>query len=177
MRSRSYAVALLSALAALCAGAAVAAEEKPGLLDSFRDWHVYSVGAGTDRLCYALSQPKQMNPANLTRDSVFLLISSWPGRKVKNEPSVVPGYQYKVGSKVQVQVGADKFELFTKNDGSSAGGAWLENPADEKKLVDAMKRGSEMVITGTSLRGALTRDNYSLAGISAALDKVDATCK
>ena len=176
MRSRFYAVALLSAFAALCAGAAVAAEEKPALLDSFRDWHVYSVGAGTDRLCYALSQPKQMNPANLTRDSVFFLISSWPGRKVKNEPSVVPGYQYKVGSKVQVQVGADKFELFTKNDGS-AGGAWLENPADEKKLVDAMKRGSEMSITGTSSRGALTRDNYSLAGISAALDKVDATCK
>ncbi len=82
MRSRSCAIALLSALAALCAGAAVAAEEKPALLDSFRDWHVYSVGAGTDRLCYALSQPKQMNPANLTRDSVFFLISSWPGRKV-----------------------------------------------------------------------------------------------
>ena len=176
MRSISYAIALLSTFAALCAGAAVAAEEKPALLDSFRDWHVYSVGAGTDRLCYALSQPKQMNPANLTRDSVFFLISSWPGRKVKNEPSVVPGYQYKVGSKVQVQVGADKFELFTKNDGS-AGGAWLENPADEKKLVDAMKRGAEMSIPGTSLRGALTRDSYSLAGISAALDKVDATCK
>ena len=94
MRSRSYAIALLSVLAALYAGAAVAAEEKPALLDSFRDWHVYSVGAGSDRLCYALSQPKQMNPANLTRDWVFFLISSWPGRKVKNEPSVVPGYQY-----------------------------------------------------------------------------------
>ena len=176
MRSRSCAIALLCALAVLCAGAAAAAEEKPALLDSFRDWHVYSVGAGTDRLCYALSQPKQMNPANLARDSVFFLISSWPGRKVKSEPSVVPGYQYKVGSKVQVQVGADKFELFTKNDGP-AGGAWLDNPADEKKLIDAMKRGAEMSITGTSLRGALTRDNYSLAGISAALDKVDATCK
>ena len=117
-----------------------------------------------------------MNPANTTRDSVFFLISSWPGRKVRNEPSVVPGYQYKVGTKVQVQVGSDKFELFTKNDGS-AGGAWVENPADEKKLIDAMKRGAEMSVTGTSSRGTLTRDNYSLAGISAALDKVAATCK
>jgi hypothetical protein len=117
-----------------------------------------------------------MNPANVTRDAVFFLISTWPGRKVRGEPSVVPGYQYKVGTKVQVQIGSDKFDLFTKNDGS-AGGAWLENPADEKKLVDAMKRGSEMSITGTSSRGTLTRDNYSLAGISAALDKIDASCK
>ena len=49
--------------------------------------------------------------------------------------------------------------------------------ADEKKLIDAMKRGAEMSVTGTSSRGTLTRDNYSLAGISAALDKVAATCK
>ncbi|HMI98166.1 MAG TPA: invasion associated locus B family protein [Micropepsaceae bacterium] len=175
MRSKSYAIALLSLFVAFT-GSALAAEEKPTLLDSFREWHVYSVGAGADRLCYALSQPKQMNPANVTRDAVFFLISTWPGRKVRGEPSVVPGYQYKVGTKVQVQIGSDKFDLFTKNDGS-AGGAWLENPADEKKLVDAMKRGSEMSITGTSSRGTLTRDNYSLAGISAALDKIDATCK
>jgi len=176
MHSKFHAVALLSAFIGLCAGSAVAAEEKPKLLDSFRDWHVYSVGAGKDRFCYALSQPKQVNPANTARDSVFFLISSWPGRKVQNEPSVVPGYQYKAGTKVQVQVGSDKFDLFTKNDGQ-AGGAWVENPADEKKLIDAMKRGAEMSVTGTSLRGTLTRDNYSLSGISAALDKVAATCK
>jgi len=176
MHSKFRAAALLSVFVGFCASSVIAAEEKPTLLDSFRDWHVYSVGAGAERLCYALSQPKQMNPANVTRDSVFILISTWPGRKVRNEPSVVPGYQYKAGTKVQVQVGSDKFELFTKNDGS-AGGAWLENPADEKRLIDAMKRGAEMSVTGTSSRGTLTRDNYSLAGISAALDKVDASCK
>ena len=176
MHSKFHAVALLSAFIGLCVGSAVATEEKPKLLDSFRDWHVYSVGAGKDRFCYALSQPKQVNPANTARDSVFFLISSWPGRKVQNEPSVVPGYQYKAGTKVQVQVGSDKFDLFTKNDGQ-AGGAWVENPADEKKLIDAMKRGAEMSITGTSSSGTLTRDNYSLSGISAALDKVAGTCK
>ena len=176
MHSKFHAVALLSTCVALCVGSALAAEEKPTLLDSFRDWHVYRVGAGNDRFCYALAQPKQMNPANTTRDSVFFLISSWPGRKVQNEPSVVPGYQYKVGTKVQVQVGSDKFDLFTKNDGQ-AGGAWVETPADEKRLIDTMKRGSEMSVTGTSSRGVMTRDNYSLSGISAALDKVAATCK
>ena len=174
MRLRILAIAILPAIFAACS--ALAADEKPALLGSFRDWFVYQTGSGADRLCYALSQPKETNPANVKRDSIFFLLSTWPGRKVKNEPSVVPGYAYKEGGKAQVQVGSDKFEFFTKNDGSN-GGAWMEDPADEKKLVDAMKRGAAMSITGISARGTLTRDNYSLGGISAALDKIDASCK
>jgi invasion protein IalB len=177
MRLRLHANALLCALfAAFSAGSAMAAEQKPELLGSFRDWYVYKTGAGPNRLCYALSQPKETNPENVTRGSVFFLISTWPGRKVRNEPSVVPGYQYKDGAKTQLEVGSDKFELFTKNDGAN-GGAWMENPADEKRLIDAMKRGSALSITGISSRGTLTRDNYSLAGISAALDKIATDCK
>jgi len=176
MRPSIHAVALLPVFLAIFCCAAAAAEEKPTLLGNFRDWHVYSVGAGIDRLCYALSQPKEETPKNLKRGAASFLISSWPGRKVKNEPSVVPGYQYKVGSKTQVQVGSDKFDLFIKNDGAN-GGAWLEDPADEKRLIEALKRGSDMIVTGASSRGPLTRDTYSLAGISAALDKVDGSCK
>lgn len=176
MRFQATSITLLSAIVAgLCAGA-YAAEEKPTLVGSFRDWHVYQSGAGNDRLCYALSEPKQKTPANVTRGGAFFLISTWPGRKVRNEPSVVPGYEYKQGTKTEVQVGPAKFELFTKNDGP-AGGAWMENPEDEKKLIDTMKKGSAMTIAGTSSRGTQTKDNYSLAGISAALDKLDAICK
>jgi len=177
MRMSYTKIALIcAAFAAFSPLVADAAEQKPALLGSFRDWHVYQTGTGANRLCYALSEPKEMNPANTNRDSAFFLISTWPGRKVRNEPSVVPGYQYKEGAKAQIQVGSDKFEFFTKNDGVN-GGAWMEDPATEKRLIDAMKRGSSMSITGISSRGTLTRDNYSLAGISAALDKVAATCK
>ena len=168
--------AVCVAVLALGFARAATAEEKPRLLGSFRDWHVYEVDAGADRLCYALSEPKQMNPANFTRDSAFVLISTWPGRKVRNEPSIVPGYEYKEGATVQVEVGSDKFDFFTQNDKSN-GGAWMVDPAAEKKLIDAMKRGSALSVTGISSRGTLTRDNYSLAGISAALDKVDTSCK
>src|SRR5258707_13848182 len=172
MRSSSCAVALLSMFFGFCLGPALAAEEKPTLLDSFRDWHVYSVGAGADRLCYALSQPKQMNPANVTRDAVFFLISTWPGRKVRSEPSVVPGYQYKVGTKVQVQVGSDKFELFTKNDGS-AGGAWVGEPAGEKRAGRGKERGPGMSRTGTSSAGTASGGKYFLSRVCAPPDNAD----
>jgi len=167
---------LAAAALALTANAAFGADQKPELLGSFRDWHVYQTGMGADRLCYALSEPKATDPKNLKRDSIFFLISTWPGRKVRNEPSVVPGYQYKDGAMTDVQIGQDKFSFFTRNDNAS-GGAWIENPADEKRLIDSMKKGSEMIVTGISTRGTLTKDNYSLAGISAALDKVDSSCK
>ena len=167
---------LLRMLAVSAVSHAMAAEDKPELLGSFRDWHVYQTGKGPNRLCYALSQPKEMTPKDAKRDSVFFLISTWPVRKVRNEPSVMPGYQYKDGAKTDVQVGADKFSFFTKNDGAS-GGAWMQDAKDEKRLVDAMKKGAGMSITGISARGTLTKDNYSLAGISAALDKLDSSCK
>ena len=164
----------LSAAMAL-AGSVALAEEKPDLLGTYHDWFAYKTGTGANRQCYALSQPKQTSPAGMKREPPFFLISNWPGRKVKNEPSIVPGYTYKEGSKVQLQLGSEKFEFFIRNDGD-AGGAWMDTPAQERKLIDAMKRGAAFSVTGLPARGAMTRDNYSLSGLSAALEKV-AACK
>ena len=160
--------------ASLVCGAVAA--EKPDLLGTFKDWHVYSAGKGKERTCYALSAPKETNPANVSRGDIFFLISSWPANKVAEQPSVVPGYQYADKAKAQVQVGSDKFAFATKNEGGD-GAAWTENPADEKKVVAAMKRGSSLIVTGTSSRGTLTKDEYSLAGFSAALEKLGTACK
>jgi hypothetical protein len=166
-------------VAAGVTGAALAAEGgigPPALMGTFKDWHVYRAGAGKNRTCYALAVPKEMLPSNVNRDEVFFLISSWPANKTVNQPSIVPGYPYGEKAKAQVQVGSDKFAFFTKNEGGT-GGAWMENVANEKKLIAAMKRGSAMIVTGTSARGTLTTDNYSLAGFSAALEKLDTACK
>jgi len=160
---------------ALLTGAAPALADAPTLLGTFKEWSAYTTGSGNAKVCYALSQPKSVDPKKAARDPIYFLISDWPGRKAKAEPEVVPGYAYKDGSVVDVRVGADKFQMFTKNDGDS-GGAWVQNPADETRLIDSMKRGSQIIVTGTSERGTLTKDTYSLAGISAALDKIHASC-
>jgi hypothetical protein len=170
-----YLIVLCGVAGAALSASVATADQKPDLLGTYHDWFVYKTGSGTERQCYALSQPKQTNPAGMKRESPFFLISSWPGKKVKNEPSIVPGYTYKEGSKVQVQLGSEKFEFFTKNDGDS-GGAWMDDPAKERKLVDAMKRSAAFSVTGLPAHGPMTRDNYSLAGLSAALEKI-AGCK
>lgn len=165
---------------AVCAAAVCLAlpaqAQAPSLAGSFSDWFVYTTGSGANRVCYALGQPRQMTPQGLNRDPAFFLISTFPGRKVSGEPSVVAGYPYKDGSRARIEVGSDKFDFFTKTD-NGAGGAWLDSSAEEKRLIDTMKRGSQMSVTGTSARGTMTRDTYSLKGISAALDKMNQVCK
>ncbi|HTT82019.1 MAG TPA: invasion associated locus B family protein [Rhizomicrobium sp.] len=151
------------------------AEAAPQILGNFQSWAAYTTDAGAAKVCYALSRPTSMEPARVRRDPTFFLINDWPGRKAKAEPEIVPGYQYKDGSDVTVEIGADKFTFFTKNDGG-AGGAWVESQADEQRLVDAMKAAPEAVVTGTSRRGTVTRDTYSLAGFTDALEKAHQAC-
>jgi hypothetical protein len=173
---RNLRAGLVGVSVAACLVGAALAGEGPNLLGTFKDWHVYSAGKGKTRTCYALSEPKEMKPENVQRGDVFFLISSWPASKTVNQPSIVPGYQYAAKSKARVQVGSDTFDFFTMNEAGN-GGAWMADVANEKKLIAAMKRGSSMIITGTSARGTLTTDDYSLAGLSAALDKLGAACK
>ena len=109
-------------------------------------------GTGDSKVCYAMSKPTMSEPAKIKRDAIYFLINDWPGRKAKSEPEIVPGYEYKDSSTVTAEVGADKFEFFTKNEGT-AGGAWVEQQADETRLVEAMRRGAEVVVIGTSKRG------------------------
>lgn len=152
-----------------------AAADAPEKLGDFKAWTAYSSGAGNSKVCYALSKPRMMEPTRVKRDAVYFLINDWPARKAKSEPEIVPGYEYKDKSTVTAEVGPNKFEFFTKNEGT-AGGAWVEQQPDEERLVETMRKSAEIIVIGTSKRGTQTRDTYSLAGLSDALDKIHAAC-
>lgn len=162
---------LFAALAALFLAAPAAAQSATPL-GQFRDWAAYVAETSNGKVCYVLSQPKQMQPSNVNRDPVYFFITSRPDQGVNNEVSVVIGYPYQDGSQSTAEIGSDSFTLFTKDDG-----AWVENAAEENRLVEAMRAGMTMVVKGTSRRGTNTTDNYSLAGISAALDKMGEECQ
>ena len=59
--------------------------------------------------------------------------------------------------------------MYTQNDG-----AWVKNAAEEAQLVDAMRKGADVVVKSESGRGTKTTDTFSLKGIAQALDKVAA---
>lgn len=164
--------------AALAAGFVVmtspafAAAERLGV---FGDWTAFKATSDGAVVCYALGKPKSTLPKNVKRDPISFMISNFPAASVKGEPSIVPGYPYKDGSKATAEIGGENFSFTTVNVGTN-GGAWIPDPADERKLVTAMRSGANMVVKGTSRRGTLTTDTYSLSGISAALDKINEAC-
>jgi len=169
-------VARLTLLAALMAVAGPAqAAELPTLLGASRDWTAYQTNTPDGKVCYAVSTPTVTQPARAARDPIYVIVSTWPGRNVKDEMQIVPGYQYKDGQPALARAGDRKAEFFTENDGK-AGTAWADDPADEAALVAAMRSGSTMVVTGTSKRGIKTTDTYSLAGLVQALDRAHSAC-
>jgi hypothetical protein len=168
-------VALATALVLTAFAVPVWAADAPTFLGTFHDWTAYTRGSGDGRVCYALSEPRSKQPARAKRDPVYFLINDWPGRHSKGEAEIVPGYPYREGGNVTVQVGASKFAFFTKNEGK-AGGAWILNPEDATKLLNAMETGVTVVVTGTSRRGTNTTDIYGLTGLSDALAKVHQAC-
>jgi len=157
------------------AAAAPPASEGPNFLGRYKDWSAYMRGSGDGRVCYVLSEPKAKEPANVNRDPAYLLINDWPGRRSKAEAEIVPGYPYKDGSTVTMHIGSETFDFFTKNEGSS-GSAWILNPADDPRLLRALRGGLTAVVTGTSRRGTLTKDVYGLSGVADALDHIHNAC-
>jgi hypothetical protein len=64
-----------------------------------------------------------------------------------------------------------QFSLFTDDDT-----AWGGDAKVDSALVAAMKAGATMIVKGTSARGTLTTDTYSLAGFTAAHKAIDKAC-
>ncbi|HEX4303864.1 MAG TPA: invasion associated locus B family protein [Rhizomicrobium sp.] len=173
-RSSRFAVAALLGLAIVAPAAA--APDSPTLLGVSSAWSSFTSGTGSSKICYAVSKPTATSP-KAHRDPIYFVITDWPGRspRTKSEPEVVPGYVYKDGGPVTVAIGSQKFAFFSQND-AGAGAAWIRARADEIKLIEAMKRGGQLLVTGVSKRGTTTRDTYSLAGLPDALDKIHASC-
>ncbi len=172
--SSSLCGALLLA-AGLCGATVPASADPANLLGVFRNWAAYSTGTGDAMTCYAMSQPRAMRPKTAKRNSVYLMVSDWPGRKIKAEPQIVPGYEYKAGAPVVLEIGADKFEFFSRNDAKS-GSAWLLSLKEGNNLLDALSHGVVAVAIGSPAKGARTMDTYSLAGFGEALAKIHTVC-
>lgn len=165
--------ALLGMFLVCAAAVPAAAQGQPQskAVAQFGDWSVY-VSTASPKVCYAISQPKTRAPEGLKRDPAYFFISTRPGENVKNEVTVTVGFPLKEGSDATLTVGNATLQLYTKDQG-----AWVRNVADEAKLVEAMRRGKDLTVASTSLRGNVTTDKYSLVGLGQALDRVAQECK
>lgn len=157
--------------------AAAAPAAKPGqtqalLLETSGRWQAFSSQPGRPKMCYALSKPSSRSPANLKDVEGFLFVSSRPGEGVRNEISMVMKFDLKENVEHQAVIGEQRFALAAKGQN-----LWLKNPAEEARMLESMRKGTEMEIRATSKKGNPTSDKYSLAGIAQTVKRAEDACK
>jgi invasion protein IalB len=156
----------------LALGQAKPQQAKALLLEKSDDWSAYTAPSGKDKLCYALTQPKDRQPSGLTRDPAYLYVWMDPSKNIRSEISVILGFPAKDGSDATGTIGSANFAFSTKD-----GNAWLKNPAEGARFVDAMRKGEKLVMKVTSKRGNNLTDSYSLAGIANAVARAAKECQ
>jgi hypothetical protein len=161
------------AAAAPAAPAASPATPQPTLLGTYGEWGAYWAAPGGKKVCFALAKPatSHTDPPNRPRDPAFMFVSSRPAEKVKDEVSIIFGYGLKPNADASVLISGANYLMYTQADG-----AWVKNAAEETRLVDAMRKGQDLTVKGTSAKGTGSSDVYSLRGLPQALDRAGQEC-
>lgn len=152
-------------------GAPAMAQGVPEFRGEYGDWRVFTRTSDDGLVCYTLSRPGDSTPLAYAHGNVYFLVSSWQSGSVSEQPSLLVGYDLRPISPPQIRVGSSRFDLFV--DGQEA---FLDNLRDEPSLIREMRRGSTMRVTGTTSDGIATAYEFSLSGVTAALQRVSSLC-
>ena len=168
LRSNSfYKIVILSILSILLFFFNLESKE----LAKFNDWTAFAEGEGKNLACMAVSKPKKAEGNYSRRGDIFAIVTHLPGQNKWNEFSIVAGYNFQPNSNPDVTIGDIKFQLFT-----SGSRAWSFSPSEDDKIVKYLKNSMKMKVVGTSSRGTITNDTYSLVGFSKAYQKINEAC-
>ena len=160
---------------ALMSTAALAQEQSTNRVAAKTDWSVFVEDNPTE--CWGVATPKETvntrggRVVAATRGQILLMVFYRPSANASGQVAFTGGYPFKSGSTVNINISGTEFEMFTDGEW-----AWPATPADDSKMVTAMKRGADAIVTGLSSRGTTTKDTFSLLGFTAAVEDAEARC-
>jgi hypothetical protein len=161
-------------LACAASGAAVA-QESSNRVAANTDWSVFV--EDDPKECWGVSAPKETvntrdgQPVQVTRGDILLFVFYRPGASVDGQVAFTGGYPFASGSTATMEIAGGSFQLFTEGEW-----AWPATPEDDARIVAAMKRGSDAILSAESGRGTKTRDTFSLLGFTAAVEEAARRC-
>ena len=167
---------MMAAGALTLASTAAAQDESTNQVATKTAWSVFE--DQDPRECWAVSAPtetvntKDGRVVAVRRGDILLMTFYRPDQNVSGQITFTGGYPFAGGSTVTLDVGGTNFELFTEGEW-----AWPASTADDAKIITAMKRGSDAVLTAQSSRGTTTKDTFSLLGYTAAVDEAAKRCE
>ena len=175
---------MVSRFAQVCAGAffmlapvltasvASAQQTSTNQVAAKTDWSVFE--DKSPRECWAVSSPKETvntkegRVVAVRRSDILLMAFFRPEAGVAGQITFTGGYPFAPGSTVNLTIDGNSFELFSEGEW-----AWPASPSDDAKILTAMKRGSNAVLTARSARGTTTTDTFSLSGFTAAVEDAE----
>ena len=104
------------------------------------------------------------------RGDTYILVYKMVGNK-NSIIQVEAGYNYKLNKDIIVKIDNTNYKFYTTEDVSDS--AWTD---DDDKIIFAMKKGLELVITGESSRGTIINDAYTLKGFTSAFNQLTKDC-
>ncbi|MGR3640058.1 invasion associated locus B family protein [Alterinioella nitratireducens] len=149
--------------------------ESSNRVNAETDWSVFVEDDPTQ--CWVVSAPRETvntregRVVAVRRSAILLFVSYWPSESRMGEVSFTGGYPFAEGSTVTLEIGNSTFELFV--DGEMA---WAASEQDDQRIITAMKRGADAVLTARSSRGTQTVDTFSLMGFTAAVEDAEERC-
>jgi hypothetical protein len=142
------------------------------LLGSEKNWKAYSTKKGKSKTCFITSEPiKTVGKFNKdNRGKPYVFVTNIKGGST-HEVSIKAGFNFKRNKDVIFDVDGKKTNLFPVDDR-----AWSESSKIDRYLVQSMRKGKVLKVTGTSTPGNRIVDLYSLLGFTKALRLIDKSC-
>ena len=137
------------------------------LRGKYGDWNVFTNSAD-ETMCFIASIPIKQLPTSKNWNPTFYLAKY--GQNAI-QPSINAGYIYRAGTQATIKILEYTLQLNTEKQG-----AWLGTQETEKILIDAMKKGTSMVVKGESEFNTLTTDTYSLKGVTRSIQEMNKLC-
>ena len=125
----------------------------------------------TDVYCYigTLATSTDLSP-DKNRGDFYVLVYKNIGSP-ETVVQIEAGYDYKMGKDIIVNIDQGEYIFYTTDE--LPGAAWTK---DDNKVIFAMKKGLDLIVTGESSRGTITNDVYTLKGFTASFNKLTKDC-
>ena len=152
--------------------------------EEFGDWQIYQSASDCPRKeCGASSSPtnttntRNGRNVDVRRGAIKLFVTATSQSSTDSAlVSFNSGYPFADDSDVLAKIdNSAEFTFQIGQEDAHAEWAW-PLPADDDRLVDALKKGNRIVMSGISGRGTRTRDTFSLKGFTSALQNAVELC-
>ncbi len=149
-----------------------AQSQDTNLIDVFGDWSAFALKQDGGPVCYIGSVPIKSTGKYSKRGDVLFLVTHRPAANANGVVNFQSGYTFKPGIDALLIIGKTMYKLFTEGED-----AWAFDSKSDMAIINALIRGAQMVVKGTSSRGTETTDTFSLKGFTAAYKAASKACK